>query len=79
MTVTQLRKSLFTPSSHTEALAQIGQLEAAFLKAFGRRTAVELFMSSQWTDKHTIFGVTAYYENTAEAKMEVEWMEGAVP
>lgn len=77
--MTRLRSQLFTSSSSAEAFALTDSLPAAFLKAFGRKTTVDLFMSSQWTDAHAIYGVTAYYDDTPAARDEVSWMEAMIP
>jgi hypothetical protein len=75
-----MRTNLYTSPSHTEAFSQIGMLEALYLKTFGRKTSIDLFMSSQFADGvRTMYGVTAYHEGTPAALDEVEWMKTVLP
>lgn len=74
-----LRRQLCLSYSHTDAFAQIAMLDAGYLAAFKRKHDVGLFFSSQDDGKgHTLYGITAYHEDTQAARDEVEWLANAI-
>jgi hypothetical protein len=58
----QLRQSIYATRSHADAFSELTRLDKLFLSAYKRAAKVELFFSSEGSERENQrYGITAYY------------------
>ena len=71
-------ESIFTCGHSDDAFAEVERLHKLFKDTFKRAMEPELYMSDQGFDRERVWGITVYWEPTAQAEADVQWLKGAV-
>lgn len=67
----QQRVLIYQSSRASDVTAEMGRLEAAFLKHHKRKAIIDLFVSDYGTPRKAAYGLTLYY--TTEQRDEAQW------